>query len=667
MADLLTVAEVAPPTASLRLHDASRRMAGRLALLLRDLDPQSAVADWLTAMAGDVPTTTWDGTCLGPPASPVDPVDRVASGAALLPAEVDLLVLAGLAEEHEAVAAALRRLHPAGAPHPTAGLAAQLAERGLLASLDSRPALRAVLLDGPATTAGVLRLGGDGALWDRSLLPSPGLWDALHGATPWPADVQALDLPTVLDGLADWLARPAAEAAARALAQDAPVTVVVHADRPLAALGRALALVTASGLTPAPLAVPGDPTTARAAALVALARGLVPVLLPAASTVPVLDGVPVPVVVCVADDVVGTPSDRAVLTVSSPPLDRAARRALWDAVADAGAGEERPPCPSGLEPVDVALLRRELRAQAAVGSPGAAAASVLTAASSNPCPGAVLIHPRAGWDDLVLPVDAMDQLHEAAARGAHEATVLGAWGFLAGRPGAAGLRLLFCGPPGTGKTLAAEVLARELERDLLVVDLSQLVSKWIGETEKNLAAAFDAAERGDCVLFFDEADALFGKRTEVGDARDRYANLETAYLLGRLERFDGVAVLATNLRQNIDAAFGRRLEFVVPFDPPGPAERLLLWRRHLPPGAPLADDVDLDELAAVYAVVGGHIRNASVAAAYLAAAEDGPIGRAHLLHALSREYDKAGQAFPGSVPDRFDSPGLSGKDPRWPE
>jgi SpoVK/Ycf46/Vps4 family AAA+-type ATPase len=184
-----------------------------------------------------------------------------------------------------------------------------------------------------------------------------------------------------------------------------------------------------------------------------------------------------------------------------------------------------------------------------------------------------------------------------------------------------------------------------------VVDLSRLVSKWIGETEKNLAAVFDAAERGGAALFFDEADALFGRRTEVGDARDRYANLETAYLLSRLERFAGVTVLATNLRQNLDVAFARRIEFIVPFDLPDQRARELLWRRHLPAQAPLDPAVDLGALAALYALPGALIRNAAVAAAFLAAADpstERTTRTRHLIHAVRREYVKAGQAFPGT-------------------
>ena len=229
----------------------------------------------------------------------------------------------------------------------------------------------------------------------------------------------------------------------------------------------------------------------------------------------------------------------------------------------------------------------------------------------------------------------------------NQSRVLDDWGFLEGRPGARGVRLLFAGPPGTGKTLSAEVLAHELGVDLLIVDISRVVSKWIGETEKNLAEVFDAAERAQAVLLFDEADALFGRRTEVSDAHDRYANLETAYLLARLERFEGLAVLATNLRQNVDPAFVRRLEFAVDYEEPTAAEREALWRCHLPERAPLGPDVDLIQLAALYPVVGGVIRNAATAAGFLAATEGVPISRRHLGRAIRREYEKAGKAFPG--------------------
>jgi SpoVK/Ycf46/Vps4 family AAA+-type ATPase len=251
----------------------------------------------------------------------------------------------------------------------------------------------------------------------------------------------------------------------------------------------------------------------------------------------------------------------------------------------------------------------------------------------------------------VLPPDRLAQLHEAVSRLELQGQVFDEWGFLRERTGARGVRLLFTGPPGTGKTLSAEVLANNLKVDLLVVDLSRVVSKWIGETEKNLSAVFDAAERGKAALFFDEADALFGKRTEVIDAHDRYANLETAYLLTRLEQFEGLAILATNFRQNIDAAFLRRLEFVIDFQEPDREERVALWRCHLPLDAPMAKDVNLYELASLYGLVGGVIRNAAVAAGLLAARDGVPIDRRHFVHAIRREYAKAGRSFPGAPID----------------
>jgi SpoVK/Ycf46/Vps4 family AAA+-type ATPase len=183
----------------------------------------------------------------------------------------------------------------------------------------------------------------------------------------------------------------------------------------------------------------------------------------------------------------------------------------------------------------------------------------------------------------------------------------------------------------------------------LLVDVSRLVSKWLGDTEKHLAAAFDAAERTQAVLLLDEADALFGTRTEISDANDRYANLETAYLLQRLDRFDGLVILTTNLRANIDAAFIRRMDFVVEFPVPDANGRRELWNRHLPP-AVLAEDVDLPALARLYPVPGGWIRNAAIAAAYAAAEAGDLISQVHLVAAMQREYAKAALRFPGEPP-----------------
>ncbi|MCR0982752.1 ATP-binding protein [Roseomonas pecuniae] len=197
---------------------------------------------------------------------------------------------------------------------------------------------------------------------------------------------------------------------------------------------------------------------------------------------------------------------------------------------------------------------------------------------------------------------------------------------------------LLHGPSGTGKTLAAEVLAGALGLDLWSVDLSALVSKYIGETEKNLRAAFEAAEASGAVLLFDEADALFGRRSEVKDSHDRYANQQASYLLQRMESFRGLAVLTTNFREAIDNAFLRRLRFVIGFPHPGPAERERLWRGAFPPAAPVGA-LDFARLAQAN-LAGGHIRNIALAAAFLAAEDGTPIGMAHLLRAARRECAK---------------------------
>jgi SpoVK/Ycf46/Vps4 family AAA+-type ATPase len=206
-----------------------------------------------------------------------------------------------------------------------------------------------------------------------------------------------------------------------------------------------------------------------------------------------------------------------------------------------------------------------------------------------------------------------------------------------------GITALFAGASGTGKTLAAEVIAGSLGLDLYVVDLSSVVNKYVGETEKNLERIFSGAQGLNGVLFFDEADALFGKRSAVSDGHDRYANIEVAFLLQRMEQFDGISVLATNLTANLDDAFARRIDVRVVFPQPEAPERRRLWVRHLPPSLPLADDVDLDFLAAGFRLAGGDIRNVTLAAAYDAASRDEAVGMAHLVRATAREYRKLGR------------------------
>ncbi|MEV6923674.1 ATP-binding protein [Dactylosporangium sp. NPDC051485] len=254
-----------------------------------------------------------------------------------------------------------------------------------------------------------------------------------------------------------------------------------------------------------------------------------------------------------------------------------------------------------------------------------------------------LVPPRHGWSDLVLPADKALRLRELADVARFRGKVLDDWGFGASVASGPGLNVLFAGPSGTGKTMAAQVIARELGRDLFAVDLAAMVSKYIGETEKNLAAVFAAAHDGDCVLFFDEADAMFGKRTAVKDAHDRHANLQTSYLLQKLEEHEGVVVLATNLRKNMDEAFVRRLHAVIEFPVPRVEERLRIWRRIWPAAAPVAPDLDLDQLATRIDLPGGHLRNIAVSAAFLAAADGGTITMDHLERATRREYQQLGK------------------------
>ncbi|MEU5977667.1 ATP-binding protein [Streptomyces sp. NPDC047315] len=259
------------------------------------------------------------------------------------------------------------------------------------------------------------------------------------------------------------------------------------------------------------------------------------------------------------------------------------------------------------------------------------------------------IEPDASWDDLVLAERQLRILREIVAHVRQRATVYQEWGFEATLRRGLGVTALFAGGSGTGKTLAAEVMARELGLDLFVIDLSQVVSKYIGETEKNLRRVFDAAERGGALLLFDEADALFGKRSEVKDSHDRYANLEVSYLLMRMEAYRGLAVLTTNMKQALDTAFLRRIRFVVDFPFPGEAERAEIWRRVLPARAP-TKGIDPAQLARL-TVAGGSIRNIALSGAFLAAEEGGRLQMRHMLEAARTEYLKLDRSLTPSEVD----------------
>jgi SpoVK/Ycf46/Vps4 family AAA+-type ATPase len=248
----------------------------------------------------------------------------------------------------------------------------------------------------------------------------------------------------------------------------------------------------------------------------------------------------------------------------------------------------------------------------------------------------------------VLPPRVLAALRELTTRARNRERVLSDWGMRPGGGRGGGVTALFAGDSGTGKTMSAEVIAGDLGLDLYTVNLATVVDKYVGETEKNLERIFVEAARVSAVLLFDEADAIFGKRSEVRDAHDRYANIESAYLLQRMETFDGLAILATNFRANLDDAFTRRLDLVVDFPVPDEPARLALWRTCLRPPVPVRADLELAGYARAFELSGGNIRSAAITAAYLAAARGVPVGPAEVTTAIQQEYRKLGRLLPVS-------------------
>lgn len=336
--------------------------------------------------------------------------------------------------------------------------------------------------------------------------------------------------------------------------------------------------------------------------------------------------------------------------VRLPAVDTAQRRARWASALDtAGVAFAQDALdvvaashPIALERIDAAVTR-------VAGAPGD---GPRTGAELQAAARAVARHQLGSlarripdgrrWTDLVLPARTIQQLREIAAAIEQRPHVLHEWGFGA-RAGGRGMHVLFSGPSGTGKTLAASVIADEAGYALYAVDLARVVDKYLGETEKQLDRVFDEASAAGAVLLFDEADALFGQRAEVHDARDRYANVEIAYLLQRLEAHEGVTILATNLAHHLDQAFARRLHHRVEFPMPDGALRERLWRVVIPAAVPLASDLDLGLVAERFELSGGSIRNAALTAAYLAASDQRAIGLSDVVRAIARELEKAGR------------------------
>ncbi|HWM09531.1 MAG TPA: ATP-binding protein [Solirubrobacteraceae bacterium] len=336
--------------------------------------------------------------------------------------------------------------------------------------------------------------------------------------------------------------------------------------------------------------------------------------------------------------------DRTVLLVEVPAPTFAERTQAWadltgsDATADVAA-KFRLSIGQIVEAAEVARLA----AGDSVPTPSELDLGARQASSSRLGELAARLPPGLDWADLVLPERQRELLQSISAYLRHRDRVLSDWGYERAVARSQGLKVLFAGESGTGKTMAAQVLAAQLGLEIFRVDLATIVSKYIGETEKNLDRIFGAAEGSNAILFFDEADALFGKRSEVSDSHDRYANIEVAYLLQKMEGYPGAVILATNFRRNIDEAFVRRLDFVIDFPFPEADDRRRIWRLLLPPEAPLGEDIDLDFLATQFKLSGGAIRNCSLSAAFQAADDGGVIEMRHLVRAVAQEYGKQGR------------------------
>jgi AAA+ superfamily predicted ATPase len=259
------------------------------------------------------------------------------------------------------------------------------------------------------------------------------------------------------------------------------------------------------------------------------------------------------------------------------------------------------------------------------------------------------IKPLFRWEDIVLPTDPAQMLKEIVQQVRNRSLVFEKWGFDKKLSYGKGLNIIFAGPSGTGKTMSAEIIAGELKMDLYKIDLSNMVSKYIGETEKNLERIFNEAGESNAILFFDEADSIFGKRSEVKDAHDRYANIETGYLLQKMEEYDGIVILATNLRKNLDDAFIRRMHFMIEYPFPEEEDRFQIWQRSFPKDVPIGESVDLRFMARQFKIAGGNIKNICLAAAFLAAGDmeeqqnEGAVEMVHLIRATRREFQKMGK------------------------
>ncbi len=557
-----------------------------------------------------------------PASSPV--LQDIAARLDMSPFERDVLLLAAAVQLDGQIAALVGQLN--ADVHPTFGLAmGALPQPHWDAMAPHRPLRRWHLIDlGPAATLATMPLTIDEHILHLLTGVAAGCGTDEFAAAP---------APSALTGAQQEIADETAQAA-RAVPW--PLQIVLQGNDPDARIAVAARIAQRLGLTP--LIVRDaviDSADAASAALLLDRSALLTDRLIVTGHERLLALLRAPILVALADV---RQTDRSTLARTIDLPEPAEQLALWqrsaadapeavlhdlaqhyrltDRAITAIAGEWR--ATDGGEP-DLRRLARE-RARTGLG------------------PLAQRLEPRATWDDLVLPEGQLMLLHDLVRHVRHRALVYDTWGFGLQSVRGLGITALFTGESGTGKTMAAEVIAGELGHDLYRIDLASVVSKYIGETEKNLRAVFDAAETSGAVLLFDEADALFGRRSDVKDSHDRYANLEVAYLLQRMESYRGLAILTTNLRSTIDRAFLRRLRFVINFPFPDEAARAEIWRRMFPRQAPL-DGIDPAVLARLQ-VSGGSIRAIALSAAFAAADDGQPIGTAHVLRAAEVEYAK---------------------------
>jgi hypothetical protein len=384
-----------------------------------------------------------------------------------------------------------------------------------------------------------------------------------------------------------------------------------------------------------------------------------PVWTEGAAALRYLEGVRAPIMIaCEPDTVVAEPlPGRRALAVRLNDPDFATRLARWRSLLEEGgqrADEEAMAAVAdrfALTPGRIASAVASVLDQSVLaGRNGAPLDELALLEAARSVAGGTLgrtvvkVHSIHSWDDLVLPAQTLRQVKHIAGAIRHRHVVYDTWGFGRRLSGGQGIKVLFAGASGTGKTMTAGVIAREVGLDLYKVELSGVVSKYIGETEKNLDAVFRAAREANAMVFFDEADALFGKRSEVKDAHDRYANIEIAYLLQKMEEHDGVVVLATNLSRNLDQAFSRRMQYVVEFPMPNATQRERLWRQMFTDEVPVAGEVDFGFLADQFTLSGGDVRNVALDAAFLAASDGRVVTMGHLIGAVARQLLKQGKS-----------------------